>query len=203
MRSKINIVGAIHESPAHYSKMKTIILLSLVFIVTPRTLFCQDKISLYKSAFQYIISDTGKDIKRTFQTELSEENTFVGTVLVQLKRSTFGREIAKFEYGLTDPKEISEFADSLAYTDDMADTIYFKDYNKINPDYSEKTFKIYFSKVVNNQISAEVIYYDIKYKAKRRNYKETMWSAICWVEYYFYFNDKGKIIKVFTESGCQ
>ena len=184
-------------------KMKTLLLISLIFFSIPQFSFCQDQISLYKAAFQYIISDTSKDIKRTFQSELNEKNTFVGNVLTRLDRSMFGREIATFEYGLTDLKEISEFADSLFYLGDMGDTLYFTDYNKINPENSEKTFKIYFSKINNNQLSANVIYYDIKYKAKRRNYKETMWSAISWVDYYFYFNKKGQIFKVFTGSGCQ
>ncbi|CAN5662864.1 hypothetical protein BH10BAC5_BH10BAC5_29410 [soil metagenome] len=178
--------------------MKTLLLFYI--LITFGIVTRNDNTPKYKKALNYIFSDTSEVKKKFFDDEINERNTIVANVLVPIKKGYFGMEIAEYDTGIKDKKVLSVIADSLFNMLNFSDTISCKKMINLVKHNSDIQYKIYFSKVDNNQISAEIIEYNSSFASK--NYVQSIKNVSCWFVYYFCFNDQGQIVKVFESSGC-
>lgn len=174
--------------------MKFIIVFAINFILV-NSIMCQD-VNKYQRALDYIIKDISQS-KMRFGNDIFEKNTFVSDSLVMLKRASFAIDILKYEYGNKSDAEKSRLIDSISvyYSDPYDSLTFFKEIKLFNNNNSNAKYKLYFSRLKDNMLSVEII----EKKYELRSYKETMWSVISTLLYYFYFDNNNKIVKVFSE----
>ncbi len=140
--------------------MKIILKLILFTVSFSLSSYTCDNFDKYRNAYNYIINDTLQIKSGGTYYEIDKSEIFISSEIVMLKRIFFTRDIAIFEHNLTDKMEISMMADSIFHieSEKKYKTYILDTLNSLNAYSKNKKFVLYFSEVINNQLSVELFY---------------------------------------------
>lgn len=175
-------------------------ILIFILILISTESFAQNDYDKYNQAYEFIKNDTILMKSGEKMYTINNNDIFVSCEIVRINRFDFIHDIVKYEYKLTDKREISLMADSLleyefkrSFSPYTLDTL-----NSLNKNFQNMKFVLFFSEIVDNQLSAEIVYNYFDFILPL--YKEAIDNAQSEVTYYFYFdNDNCSIVKVFKK----
>jgi hypothetical protein len=180
--------------------MKKRFIVLLTFLCLFSDILAQSKIDKFEKAYDYICHDTDY-INNSFTkvVHINSNNFCVSTEIIQFGKILFIRDIIADEYKILSKEKQSELEDSLREIENSKTykTYIYKKLDKLNvTDTYSCHLKIYFSDIVDNQFTAELVLN----RGQNLKYKEEMDMSVVSVAYYFIMDDDNQIIKKYRTT---